>query len=112
MRTLVLSLAATLLLAACGAEPSKDAPKAPSAKAADPAPTGPVLSGVGTVAEVSLRTLVIDHEAVEGGLPAGRNTFRLYGDVAAQAPLEPGARVAFNYQDWKPEPVLTEVKAR
>ena len=78
----------------------------------EPVPTGPVLSGVGTVASLEGRTMAIDHEAVEGGLPAGRHEFRAYATVLAEAPLEPGSRVAFSYQAAEPMPVLTELSAR
>jgi hypothetical protein len=113
MRT-VLALCVLLGLAACSpsSEPAKAPPPRSAAKAAEPVPNTPVLSGVGTVASVEGLVVVLDHEAVTGGLPAGRNAFRGYGDVLAEAPLEPGARVSFSYQDWKPRPVLTELKAR
>jgi len=32
--------------------------------------------------------------------------------VLAEAPLEPGARIAFTYQDWTPQPLLAELKRR
>jgi hypothetical protein len=103
-----------LTLSACGPATPVDAPggKKVVGLPPQPVPTGPVLSGVGTLAQADLKTVVIDHEAVAGGLPAGRHSFRAQGDVVAEAPLEPGARVAFSYQDWKPAPVLTELKAR
>lgn len=109
------ALAAALLLtlAACG--PGADAPKeakGPAAKTGRALPTGPQLSGVGTVASVTGVEVVLDHEAVEGGLPAGRTTFQADSAVLADGPVEPGARVAFSYQDWTPKPLLTELKAR
>ena len=93
------ALASTLALAACG-QSSEPAGAAGSTGAAEvePVPTGPELSGVGTLSSVDGRVAVIDHEAVEGGL--------------AEAPLEPGARVAFKYQAAEPMPVLTELSAR
>ena len=106
-------LLAAAALAGCG-------PGAPQAKhaggaatlAPEPSPAGPTMSGVGVVAASDLKTVVIDHETVEGGLAAGRTTFRAYADVVADAPLEPGSRIAFSYRDWKPAPVLVELKAR
>ena len=116
MRACVLAaaLVSTLALAACGqsTETKTDAPAAVGGGDVEPVPTGPVLSGVGTVASLDGRTMAIDHEAVEGGLPAGRHEFRAYATVLAEAPLEPGSRVAFSYQAAEPMPVLTEVTAR
>ncbi|WP_333586091.1 copper-binding protein [Phenylobacterium sp.] len=106
------ALAASLALAACG--PSSDGARAPVAGGGEieAAPTGPELSGVGALVALDGRTATIDHEAVEGGLPAGRSEFRAYATVLAEAPLEPGSRVAFKYQAAEPLPVLTELAAR
>lgn len=116
MRAFVLAaaLVSTLALAACGqsSETQANAPAAVGGGDVEPVPAGPVLSGVGTVASLDGRTMAIDHEAVEGGLPAGRHEFRAYATVLAEAPLEPGARVAFSYQAAEPMPVLTEVTPR
>jgi hypothetical protein len=101
-----------LALAACGEQPKSEAPDKPAALAAPVLPTGPVLSGVGVLSTIEGSVATIDHEAVAGGLPAGRNAFKADAAVLAEAPLEPGSRVAFSYQDWKPRPLLTELKAR
>jgi len=107
------ALASTLALAACGqsSEPA-GAAGSTGASEVEPVPTGPELSGVGTLSSVDGRVAVIDHEAVEGGLAEGRTEFRAYATVLAEAPLEPGARVAFKYQAAEPMPVLTELSAR
>lgn len=106
-------VAVAIALTACSPSDQGKAPGAASkAKHAEPLPNTPVLSGVGVVASVEGQTVTLDHEAVAGGLPAGRRQFRGYGDVLAEAPIEAGSRVAFSYQDWKPLPVLTEMKAR
>lgn len=104
------ALASTLALAACGQ--SDTSGSSAGANVAEVAPTGPELSGVGVIAALDGRTMAIDHEGVEGGLPAGRQEFRAYATVLAEAPLEPGSRVSFKYQDAEPLPVLTEVTAR
>lgn len=105
------ALASTLALAACG-QSSDTSGSGAGARVAEVAPTGPELSGVGVIATLDDRTLAIDHEGVEGGQPAGRQEFRAYATVLAEAPLEPGARVSFKYQDAEPLPVLTELSAR
>ncbi len=117
MRRLIPIVLLALTLSACGpgADPGKQAksePKTTAAKSARPLPTGPVLTGLGTVISVEGKRIVLDHEAVTGGLAAGRATFEADAAVLAQAPVEPGARVAFSYQDWTPDPLLLELKPR
>jgi len=114
MRTRFVPAATVLCLAlgACGEKPKSEAPAAPASVAEANLPTGPVLSGVGVIASLEGAVATIDHEPVEGGLPAGRHAFTADATVQAEAPLEAGERVAFSYQDWKPRPLLTELKAR
>lgn len=106
------ALASTIALAACGPGPDTANKGATGAAEVEPVPTGPELSGVGTLASLDGRVATIDHEGVEGGLPAGRTEFRAYAIVLAEAPLEPGSRVSFKYQAAEPLPVLTELSAR
>jgi hypothetical protein len=101
-----------LALCACGEPPKSEQPAKPAAKVGRTLPTGPVLSGVGVIATVEGAVATLDHEAVQGGLPAGRHAFTADAAIQAEAPLEAGARVAFSYQDWTPRPLLTELKAR
>ena len=105
------ALASTLALAACG-QSSETSGSTADASAVEAVPTGPELTGVGVIAALDERTVAIDHEGVEGGQPAGRQEFRAYATVLAEAPLEPGSRVSFKYQDAEPMPVLTELTAR
>jgi hypothetical protein len=108
------ALVLCIALTACGEKPrtSGEGQAAPPAAVGPVLPTGPVLSGVGVIASVDGVAVALDHEAVEGGLPAGRNVFTADAAIFAESPLEPGARVAFSYQDWTPRPLLTELKAR
>jgi hypothetical protein len=115
MKFALILAASALALAGCGQKPAGEAaaPKPAAAKSMVPLPTGPVLSGVGTLAGVEGKTVTLDHEAVPGGLAAGRHAFLADAAVLAEAPLEPGARVAFSYQDWPPQgSLLTELEAR
>lgn len=115
MRFAYAALVLCLALAACSEKPAEGgAAKSdrPAAKTGRALPTGPVLSGVGVVASVDGTVVTLDHEAVEGGLPAGRNAFTGDAVIFAEVPLEPGARVAFSYQAWTPRPLLTDLKAR
>lgn len=111
MRIVPACVVLSLALTACGEKP-KSEQAAPAAKVGRALPTGPILSGVGVVGAIEGATVTLDHEAVEGGLPAGRHFFTADAVVFAEAPLEPGSRVAFTYQDWTPHPLLTELKAR
>jgi hypothetical protein len=101
-----------LALSGCGDKPKSDQTAKPAAEVGRTLPTGPVLSGVGVIATIEGPVATIDHETVPGGLPAGRHAFTADATVQAEAPLEPGARVTFSYQDWTPRPLLTELKAR
>ncbi len=112
-RTLILLSLAALSLAACG--PGKDKPhmgkgELPGA----PAQVGDSFSGVGVVAQEKWPVLTIDTEAVPAaGLAAGRHDFRVFADVIAEAPGDPGARVAFTFRkDAADGYQLTSLKAR
>ena len=91
-----------------GPTPAEIARPAPLA----PPPAGPVFQAAGTVAAVEGCKVTMDHEAVAGGLAAGRTIFRAYADALAEAPLAPGARVAFSYQLAAGEPFIIEMKGR
>ena len=111
MRALPPAAFLALSLAACG--PSQPAaPAKPAARQGAALPAGPVLSGVGALGSLQGKMVTIDHEAVPNGLPAGRHAFVADAAVLAEAPLAPGSRVAFKYQDWRPAPLLTEMTAR
>jgi hypothetical protein len=110
-RSILLTASLLLALAACGPKAEREARKLKSAPVPAVA-TGPILSGVGTVAELKGKTIIIDHDAVAGGLPAGRHEFRVYADALAEAPGHPGARIAFTYRAWTPLPVILELKGR
>jgi hypothetical protein len=110
MKFALLLAACVVALAGCGQRPAREATAARQAVAP---PTGPVLSGVGVVAGVEGRTVTLDHEAVPGGFAAGRNVFVADAAVLAEAPLQPGSRVAFSYQDWPPQgSLLTSLRPR
>lgn len=107
--------AVALMLAACG-QPAVKGEPSPAEQARDapvsPVPAGPVLTGVGTVASVEGGKVTLDHEAIAGGFAAGRTEFRAYADALAEAPVTPGARVAFTYQMAGAEPFIIEMKGR
>lgn len=115
LRPIHAALIAAAMLAGCGQPAEKTGPTpAEIARAAplSPTPAGPVFQAVGTVAVVEGSKITMDHEAVAGGLAAGRTVFRAYADALAEAPLAPGARVAFSYQMAGGEPFIIEMKGR
>ena len=86
-------------LAACG--PGKPAKTASETPAAAPAalPTGPEYDSTGVIAALDSQLVTLDHEgASAAGLAAGRTAFQAYGDILAEAPVTPGARVAFKFR--------------
>lgn len=98
-----LALAATLVLALplAGCGPASSRPDAAKARARiiPPGPTGPVFESIGVISAAGSRSVTLDHEgSADAALPAGRTTFKTWADVIADAPGEPGARVAFRFQ--------------
>jgi hypothetical protein len=107
------AVALTLALTACG--PGKSTKATPEAPAAVPAvlPAGPEYDSIGVIATLDGQTVTLDHEgASTAKLAAGRTAFQAYGDILAEAPLTPGARVAFKFHKVGGAWELTELKAR
>jgi hypothetical protein len=100
-------------LAACG--PGKPAKTASGTSAAAPAalPTGPEYDSTGVIAALDGQLVTLDHEGASGArLAAGRTAFQAYGDILAEAPVTPGARVAFKFHKVGDAWELTELKTR
>jgi hypothetical protein len=100
-------------LAACG--PGKPAKTTSEASVAAPAvlPTGPEYDSTGVIAALDGQLVTLDHEGASGaGLVAGRTAFQAYGDILAEAPVTPGARVAFKFYKVGDAWELTELKTR
>ena len=100
-------------LAACGpGKPAKTASEA-SIAAPAPVPTGPEYDSIGVIATLEGQLVTLDHEgASTAKLAAGRTAFQAYGDILAEAPITPGARVAFKFHKVGDVWELTELKAR
>ena len=78
-----------------------------------PAETGPEYESVGVISSLEGRDLTLDHEGASGaGMPAGRDVFIAYADVLAEAPITPGARVAFRFHRTSEGLELTALTAR
>lgn len=100
-------------LAACG--PGKPAKTSSEAPATAPAAlsVGPEYDSIGVIAVLDGQAVTLDHEGASGaGLAAGRTAFQAYGDILAEAPLTPGARVAFKFHKVGDVWELTELKSR
>ena len=100
-------------LTACGpATPTKSASEA-SATAKAPLSSGPEYDSIGVIAALDGQSVTLDHEdASAAKLAAGRTAFEAYADILAEAPLTPGARVAFKFHKAGDAWTLTELKAR
>jgi ABC-type glycerol-3-phosphate transport system substrate-binding protein len=114
MKTKMISaLMLAAALAACGpGKPAKTASETP-ATAPAPVPTGPEYDSIGVIATLEGQQVTLDHEgASTAKLAAGRTAFQAYGDVLAEAPVTPGARVAFKFHKAGDVWELTELTAR
>jgi hypothetical protein len=100
-------------LAACGpGKPAKTASEAPSAAPAA-LPTGPEYDSTGVIAMLDGQLVTLDHEgASAAGLAPGRTAFQAYGDILAEAPVTPGARVAFKFHKVGAAWELSELTTR
>ena len=100
-------------LTACG--PGKPAKPVSEASSAAPAalPAGPQYDSIGVIALLDGQRVTLDHEGASAAkLAAGRTAFQAYGDILAEAPLTPGARVAFKFHKVGDVWTLSDLKAR
>lgn len=100
-------------LSACGpGKPEKAASEAP-ATAVSALPTSAEYDSIGVIAALDGQKVTLDHEEASiAKLAAGRTIFQAYGDILAEAPLKPGARVAFKFHRVGDVWELTELKIR
>ena len=108
---MVIALAGAL--AACGpGKPAKTASE-PSSAAPESLLTSPEYDSIGVIALLDGQAVTLDHEGASAAkLGAGRTAFQAYGDILAEAPLTPGARVAFKFHKVGDVWTLTDLKAR
>ncbi|PLR28512.1 copper-binding protein [Caulobacter zeae] len=111
----VLGFLAVAALVGCGPGGESEGSKSPAAQPAPPISTAPQHETQGVIASVEGQVLTLDHDGASAApLAAGRTVFQSYGDVLAEAPLEPGARVTFKFrkvavgEGWE----LTEMRGR
>jgi hypothetical protein len=104
---------ALLLVAACGPGPLSKTAGASPKTVSQASETLPEHDSTGVISAVNGLSLTIDHDgASSAGLAAGRNDFTGHGDVLANAPLTPGARVAFKFRKTGGVLELSELKGR
>ncbi|USQ97761.1 copper-binding protein [Caulobacter sp. RL271] len=86
-------------LAACG-KASQEAPSHPAAVQAMPSTESlPAYDAQGVISSLDGQILTLDHDgASTAGLKPGRDQFKVYADVIAEAPITPGARVKFQFK--------------
>lgn len=59
----------------------------------------PAYDAQGVISSLEGQILTLDHDgATAAGLKPGRDKFKVYADVLAEAPIEPGSRVAFQFK--------------
>lgn len=92
-------LAGLVALTACG-----DASETPHGKSVRPEAVAstealPTYEAQGVISSLEGQILTLDHDGASAvGLGAGRDQFRVYADVLAEAPITPGARVKFEFK--------------
>jgi hypothetical protein len=110
---IIVALMAASAVVACGPGPQKKTAAGPAATAVSAPVAGPEYDSIGVIAAVDGVKVTLDHEgSTAAGLAPGRGIFALYGDVAAEAPLEPGSRVAFKFHKVGAGQELTALQAR
>lgn len=100
-------LLAVLSLAACG-KASREGRSIPGVVEAVPSTESlPAYDAQGVISSLDGQILTLDHDgASAAGLKPGRDKFKVYADVIAEAPIAPGSRVKFQF---KKTPVGLEV---
>ena len=110
---IISAISVALVLSACGpgnaVKNSSETKNTPEVTL----PAGPDSDSIGVLAAVNGQMITLDHEGASTvKLTAGRTVFQAYGDVLAEAPLTPGARVAFKFHKIGDAWELTQLTAR
>jgi hypothetical protein len=88
-----------LSLAACG-KASQEGRSIPGVVEAVPSTESlPAYDAQGVISSLDGQILTLDHDGASAvGLKPGRDRFKVYADVIAEAPIAPGARVKFQFK--------------
>lgn len=92
-------LAGILALTACGDASERSAGGTVAVEAVPSTEALPSYGAQGVISSLDGQILTLDHDgASAAGLKPGRDRFRVYADVLAEAPITPGARVKFEFK--------------
>jgi hypothetical protein len=73
----------------------------------------PAYDAQGVISSLDGSILTLDHDgASAAGLKPGRNAFKVYADVLAEAPITPGARVRFQFKKTQDGLEISKLEAR
>lgn len=109
----IIAISALLGLAACGREAPEAKPDGASVEAVSSSEALPSYESQGAIASLEGQILTLDHEgASAAGLKPGRDGFRVYADVLAEAPITPGSRVSFAFKKTPQGLEIAELRAR
>lgn len=92
-------LTGLVALAGCGEPSPTSSPRSPVFEAVESTEALPAYEAQGVISSLDGQTLTLDHDgATAAGLKPGRDRFKVYADVLAEAPITPGARVKFQFK--------------
>jgi septal ring-binding cell division protein DamX len=90
---------AVFSLAACGKASQEDQSHPAAVQAMPSTESLPAYDAQGVISSLEGQILTLDHDgASAAGLKPGRDQFKVYADVIAEAPITPGARVKFQFK--------------
>jgi hypothetical protein len=104
---------AVLNLTACG-QASQDGRSKPGVVEAMPSTESlPAYDAQGVISSLDGQILTLDHDgASAAGLKPGRDQFKVYADVIAEAPIAPGTRVKFQFKKTQAGLELSKLEPR
>lgn len=107
------ALFVVLSLAACG-KASQEGRSIPGVVEAVPSTESlPTYDAQGVISSLDGQILTLDHDgASAAGLKPGRDPFKVYADVIAEAPITPGARVKFQFKKTTSGLEVSKLEAR
>lgn len=73
----------------------------------------PAYDAQGVISSLEGQILTLDHDGASAGrLEPGRDQFKVYADVLAEAPITPGSRVKFQFKKTPDGLELSKLEAR
>jgi len=94
-----LILTGFLALAACDRTPAPERSEPAAIDVVSNSEALPAYEAQGIVVNLEGQTLTLDHDGSSAaGLKSGRDQFKVYADVIAEAPITSGSRVKFEFK--------------